>query len=77
MHPRPGTREGAAPGWDGLGDGHTVTRGSINPAGLCLHNSECFGCFMEADKSSAGDGEAEGRLPDTCSPFAAHKDILF
>lgn len=66
VHPLAGTRKGAARGRDVLGTGHIVTRSSINPIGLCLHNSKCFGCFMETDKSRAGDGKARARLRDAC-----------
>lgn len=47
---------------------HSVTRSSINPLPihLCLHNRECFSCFMEADKSSAGDREARYGLRGAC-----------
>lgn len=41
-------------GWDGPGDKHIVTRSPINPSRLCLHNRECFSCFMEVDRNSTG-----------------------
>lgn len=41
-------------GWDGPGDKHFVTGSSINPSRLCLHNTECFSCFMEVDRNSTG-----------------------
>lgn len=66
VHPHPSTRKGAVQRWDGLGDGHIVTHSSINLISLCLHNSECFSCFMEVDKSSTGDGEAEAGRRDAC-----------
>lgn len=56
-----GTREGCRSVsevalWSRVPD--TLRHGSSTnplPVCLCLHNRECFSCFMEADKSSAGD----------------------
>lgn len=53
-------------GRDRLSARYIITRSPINPMGLCLHNRECFGCFMGVDKSSAGAGSAGAGPRDAC-----------
>lgn len=66
MHQRTGRTAfpAAHVGWDGPGD--IVTRSSINPTRLCLHNRECFSCFMEVDRNNTGTNEARARLNNAC-----------
>lgn len=68
MHQRTGriAFPAAHVGWDGPGDKHIVTLSSINPTRLCLHNRECFSCFMEVDRNNTGTNEARARLSNTC-----------